>query len=139
MTKDKEIKLRPSYLIHADKELQSDYWKYTFPVFGNEIIWGVGFTMSSVIMGHLGNDATAANSIANITKNLVVCFCIGIANGGGILIGNELGAGNLETAKEYGRRICHLAILFGIISGIIILILNPIILGFVNLTETAHR
>lgn len=30
----------------------------------------------SVIMGHLGSDAVAANSIANIVKNLIVCVSL---------------------------------------------------------------
>lgn len=58
--------------------------------------------MYSVIMGHLGSDAVAANSIANIVKNLVICFCAGIGSGGSILVGNELGAGALNQAKIYG-------------------------------------
>lgn len=60
--------------------------------------------MYSVIMGHLGSDAVAANSIANIVKNLVACFCNGLGSGGGIMVGNELGAGKLDTAKVYGGR-----------------------------------
>lgn len=44
------------------------FWKHVYPVLFNEIVWGGGFTMYSVILGHLGSDAVAANSIANITK-----------------------------------------------------------------------
>ena len=33
--------------------------------------------MYCVIMGHLGNDAVAANSIAYISQNFVVCLCYG--------------------------------------------------------------
>lgn len=33
---------------------------------GNYLVWGVGFSMYSVIMGHLGSDAVAANSIQKI-------------------------------------------------------------------------
>ena len=53
--------------------------------------------MYSVIMGHLGSDAVAANSIANIAKNLIVSFCAGLANGGGIIVGNALGIGRADT------------------------------------------
>ena len=42
----------------------------------------------------------AANSIANIVKNLIVSFCTGLANGGGIIVGNELGMGYLKQAKK---------------------------------------
>ena len=36
----------------------------------------------------------AANSIANITKNLLVCVCTGFGYGGSIIVGNLLGEGN---------------------------------------------
>lgn len=37
--------------------------------------------MFSVIVGHLGSDAVAANSVANIVKNMVACVCLGIVTG----------------------------------------------------------
>ena len=95
------VKLHYIYVLKGDSKLSRDFWKYTTPVLGNEIVWGVGFTMYSVIMGHLGSDAVAANSIANIVKNLVACFGLGLGSGGGIIVGNELGAGKFDTAKAY--------------------------------------
>lgn len=136
--KKDSVHLKLIYVIHNDVPLKKDFWKYTLPVLGNEIVCGVGFTMYSVIMGHLGTDAVAANSIANIIKNLIVCFCIGISTGGGIIIGNELGAGRLDTAKEYGRKLCRLSVILGIISGIVMFMLSPIILKFSNLSDTAN-
>lgn len=137
--KKDSVHLKLMYVIHNDVPLKKDFWKYTLPVLGNEIVWGVGFTMYSVIMGHLGTDAVAANSIANIIKNLIVCFCIGISTGGGIIIGNELGAGRLDTAKEYGRKLCRLSVILGIISGIVMFMLSPLILKLSNLSDTANH
>jgi len=131
------VKLRWRHLLRDDKQLRGDFWKYTAPVLGNEIVWGVGFTMYSVIMGHLGTDAVAANSIANIVKNLVACFGLGLGSGGGIIVGNELGAGRLENAKKYGGKLCKFSILCGIASGIVLLILIPVILSATNLTDQA--
>lgn len=136
--KKDRVKLTRYNIIHDDKELRRDFWKYTTPVLGNEIVWGVGFTMTSVIMGHLGTDAVAANSIANIVKNLVACFCLGLGSGGGIIVGNELGAGSLETAKAYGGKLCRLSILCGAASGLILLALSPLILSVTDLSETAN-
>lgn len=131
------VRLKLSFLLHNDTLLRHDFWKYTTPVLGNEIVWGIGFTMYSVIMGHLGTDAVAANSIANIVKNLVSCFCLGLGSGGGIMVGNELGAGRLEQAKVYGAKLCKLSILCGALSGLFLLAIIPLILTFTNLTDTA--
>ena len=130
------VKLRRKYLRRDDLVLRKDFWKYTTPVICNEIVWGTGFSMYSVIMGHLGSDAVAANSIANIVKNLAGCFCLGLGNGGGIMVGNELGAGKLEKAREYGRRLCHLSVSSGI--GLIFLVFSPLILKFANLSAVSE-
>ncbi len=135
--KKDRIKLKLPYILHEDKPLQRDFWKYTTPVLGNEIVWGVGFTMYSVIMGHLGSDAVAANSVANIVKNLIACFCLGLGSGGGIMVGNELGAGKLELAKEYGRRLCKLSVLCGAASGLLLLAISPLILAVTDLSDAA--
>lgn len=133
-SKKGRIKLRYINIVKTDKKLRRDFWKYTTPVLGNEIVWGVGFTMYSVIMGHLGSDAVAANSIANIVKNLVACFGLGLGSGGGIMVGNELGAGKLDTAKLYGDKLCKFSILCGIASGIVLLIITPLVVSITNLS-----
>lgn len=120
-----------------NRDLEKRFWKKTAPVLLNELIWGGGFTMYSVIMGHMGTDAVAANSIANISKNLVVCLCIGLGNAGSIIIGNELGANNFAEAKRAGRVLMRASILCGLLSGVVLLALSPVIMKFVNLTSTA--
>ena len=104
---------------------------------GDYLVWGVGFTMYSVIMGHLGSDAVAANSIANIVKNLIVSFCTGLANGGGIIVGNELGMGDLKQAKKYGGLLWKMAIVSGIASGLLLVALSPLILKVTALSPQA--
>lgn len=131
------IRLKTRYLVRTNKQLRKDFWKHTLPVFGNQMVWGIGFTMYSVIMGHLGNDAVAANSIANIAKNLISSFCLGLGNGGSIIVGNVLGSGNLEEAKRYGGKVIKMAIVSGIITGSVLLALIPAILHFANLSEQA--
>lgn len=133
------VKLRINHLLGTITLLKKDFWKYTGPVLANELVWGCGFTMFTVIMGHLGSDAVAANAYANIVKNLISCFCMGIGAGSGIIIGNELGRGSLETARLYGKRLIKLSIISGIISGIFILCCMPFVLCNVgSLTDSAQ-
>ncbi len=137
--KKSPVRLKMEYIFKEQTDISKDFWKYTGPVLGNEIVWGMGFTMYSVIMGHLGTDAVAANSIANIVKNLVVCFCTGLGSGGGILVGNELGAGHLDLAKEYGKKLCHLSIICGLISGFVMFCLTPAVLYVTSLSQTSQH
>ena len=139
LTKKGRIKIRFAYIRRPDQGLRKNFWHYTLPVLGNELVWGGGFTMYSVIMGHLGTDAVAANSIANIAKNLIASLAGGIGNGGSIMVGNELGAGQLETAKAYGRKLCHIAVVSGILSGIFLLLLSPLVLEITDLSPQAEE
>lgn len=131
------VRLHVKYCFAVKRSLVRDYWKYTVPMMGDYLVWGCGFTMYSVIMGHLGSDAVAANSVANIVKNLIVSFCTGLANGGGILVGNELGMGNLQQAKRYGGLLWRLAVVGGVLSGLILLALSPLILNVTALRPQA--
>ncbi len=139
VSKKDGVKLRIKNLTHTDHVLCRDFWKYTTAVLCNEIVWGVGFAMFSVIMGHLGRDAVAANSIANIVKNLVCCLCLGLGSGGGIMVGNELGSGQLERAKVYGGRLCVISVLGGVLSGLVLLAFSPLVLSVANLSNTASE
>lgn len=129
------VRLRRRFLADLKMPLQKNFWKYTLPVMANSVVWGLGITMGSVILGHLGTDAVAANSIASIAKNLIACFCNGLAAGTAILVGNELGAGKLERARQYGSRLVVLAVVSGLISGAILIALTPVIRSVAVLSD----
>lgn len=122
----------------CEKKLFGRFWQKTVPLLINNLAWGIGFSMYSVIMGHLGTDAVAANGIANISKNLVVCFCLGLGNAGSIIVGNRLGTDRLQEAKEVGETLTKTAIIAGIVSGLVLIALSPFITKMVDLTPTAR-
>ena len=122
----------------CEKKLFGRFWQKAVPLLINNLAWGIGFFMYSVIMGHLGTDAVAANGIANISKNLVVCFCLGLGNAGSIIVGNRLGADRLQEAKEAGGTLTRTAIIAGIVSGLVLIALSPFITKMVDLTPTAR-
>ena len=132
------VPLRLGYVFGgASKVLHKDYWHYTLPLLFNQLGWGGGITMYSVIMGHLGTDATAANAIANIVRNMIASLCWGIAAGVGIIIGQMLGRGELDDAKKAGGSFVRLSIAIGVFSGLVILALIPLVLPLVSLSAQA--
>lgn len=122
----------------CEKKLFGRFWQKAVPLLINNLAWGIGFSMYAVIMGHLETDAVAANGIANISKNLVVCFCLGLGNAGSIIVGNRLGADRLQEAKEVGGTFTRTAIIAGIVSGLVLMALSPFITKMVDLTPTAR-
>lgn len=136
--KPDRIKLRRRYLF-GKCDLSRDYWNQSVVLTLNNLAWGLGITMGSVILGRLGSDAVAANSIASVMKNLINCFCMGLASGGAILVGNELGAGQLEKAKVYGGKVVKMALASGAVSCVILIVLTPLISQLAELTPQAKE
>lgn len=135
----REIKLNIMYMFKKNKLLLQDFVRLSLPALGNDIVWGLAFSMYSVIMGHMGSDVVAANSLVTVVRNFGTTFCFGIASGGTILLGNIIGANKMEEAKECASKIMKLTILSGIVGGLIVLIVSPFVLEFASLTDTAHR
>ncbi len=139
MVQKERVKIRIAYILHPVREFRRDFWKYTSPVLGNELVWGCGFSMYTVILGHLGTDAVAANAVANVVKNLIVCFCLGLCAGGGIMVGYELGRNNMEKARIYGAWLTRISVVWGIVSGLFLLAITPLVLKFSNLNTQANE
>ena len=137
VTKKARIRFRLEHMLHVNPVLRKDFWKYVTPVVANMYIWGLGFSMGTVIMGRLGQDAVAANSVAVMAKNLAFCLGQGIGAGAGIMVGHELGAGELERAKLYGHKLCIMANIFGLLTALILIACIPLTYHVTDLSETA--
>ena len=133
------IPLKVRTLFTFNRILELDFWRYSLPILASCLLWGIGFTAYTAIMGHMGRDAAAANSIAAVVRDLMCCLCNGVAGSCGILIGNELGAGKLRRGRLYGDRAIILAFLIGLFSTAIILVSIPFISSFMKLTDQAHE
>ena len=132
------VAIRWAGIWHTSKVLTKDFWYYTTPALGAALVWGIAFVLFSVILGHMGSDAVAANSIASIVKSMVQCVIRGVSAGAGILVGNLLGANELEKAKTYGGRITRISILIGVVTGTILIILSPFVSHVAPMSDTAR-
>ena len=126
-------------MFRKNKQLLQDFIRLSLPALGNDIVWGLAFSMYSVIMGHLGSDVVAANSIATVVRNFGATFCYGIGSGGTILLGNIIGRNQMEEAKECASQVVRLTVLAGAIGGMIILLVSPLVLNFASVTDTARH
>lgn len=131
------IRLRVKYMIHPSGKVFKTFFKYALPIFANSMSWGLGFNMITIIVGHMGSDVVAANAVVAVVKDLISSFGWALASGGSILVGNELGAGNLDRAKYYGAKLCKIAIISGVFAGILAVAMIPGVLVVVDLTDTA--
>lgn len=81
------INFRLSSLLVHDKLLFRDFLVYSIPVTLNELMWGTGVAINSVVIGHLGSSVVSANSVAQITRQLATVIAFGIANATAVVVG----------------------------------------------------
>lgn len=141
--------LKLSLMLRPGKTIFMDFIRYSLPVVLNETLWGTGFSIYPVIIGHMEN-ASVAVSAFTITGNIeriLSVFIFALGNAAAIMVGNHLGsgesvAGGPDRAFQMGARIIRLSAALGIAIGVILCALNasfitPVILPLFNLNEAA--
>lgn len=133
--------VRPAFgrFFRLPRQLKADFARQALPLMGGSLCWGVGFTSYTAIIGHMGSDAAAANSVSAVVRDLICCLCNGIGSAAGIMVGNELGAGNLRRGKAYGIRLKNLSYIIGLLSTLLVLAVTPLTVGMVSLTDQARE
>ncbi len=135
--RSRDIKLNPAYMFVKNKQLFGDFVRLSLPALGNDIVWGVGFSMYSVILGHLGSDVVAANSLVSVVRNLGTIACFALASAGGILLGQVIGENRIEDARRNASQLVRLTLITGVLGGGLILLLTPFVLRYADLSETS--
>ena len=133
----KDVKLNPIYMFIRSKTLLNDFIHLSLPALGNDLSWSVAFSMYSVILGHLGTEAVAANSLVTVVRNVGSVFCFAIASAGTILLGRVMGQEELEKSKSYASGMLKMTVVAGAVGGVIVLAVTPFVLRFASLNDTA--
>ncbi|WP_349405430.1 MATE family efflux transporter [Clostridium perfringens] len=131
---ERKIGLKLEHLLKLDKEILKDYVGLCTPVLCNELLWAIGASMISVIVGRMGTEVVAANSINGVAHQFVTVFIFGMSNATAVIIGNTIGEGKKEKAKEYAYSIGIFSVVMGCISGLMILLIKPFVVNFYNVS-----
>ena len=134
---NKDIKLRLRYVIHTDKVLFGDFMKYALPVVINEVMWGLGTAANTAILGHMGSPVVAANSVAQVARQLATVVSFGLSSAAAIYLGKTIGEKKMEHARAYAKRFIGLSLIMGVLGGAVILIASPVASAFLSLSAEA--
>ncbi len=77
--KNHDVRFHPVYMRKIDKVLLKDFLIYASPVILNEMMWGLGSTANTAVIGHLGSAAVAANSVAQVARQLATVVAFGVS------------------------------------------------------------
>lgn len=134
---DKKLNLFSKGLFAPNKELRKDYTKVYIPIFCAQVLWGISVPMQSGILGHLSDDAIAANSVATTFYQYLKVIVLAMSSTSAVMIGNAIGRGDLNRVKSDARTMAVLDVCIGLILGLTLFALRNPLLSMYNLSDSA--
>ncbi len=101
----------------------------------NETLWGTAVVAQNAAYGHLGVTAYAAVQASLTVMDLFQMACFSVGDASLILIGEQLGRGNTDEAKNISKRMIRVCIAVSCVMASLLMLLNRPIIGLFTLTE----
>lgn len=124
-------------LLKKSAELRKDYTKVYIPIMLSQVLWGVSVPMQTAILGHLSDDAIAANSVATTFYQYLKVIVIAMSSTSAVMIGNAIGRGDVKRIHSDARTMSVIDVAIGLLLGIALFLLRKPLISFYNLTDTA--
>lgn len=105
---------KPKELASFDKEMFKKVLNTSFPVILSEGGWSIGNTVYYIAYGLLGASAIAVVQVASTINDLFQCLFFGIGNASAVMIGNELGRKNSDSAYDYAGMFLKMTLIINI-------------------------
>lgn len=137
--KEDAIGFRFSDCFRLKNEMIQDYTRHSLPVLGNELLWGLGISVTAAIIGRIGSVFVTANSIAAVLNQLALVSVIGVGNAAAVITGKLIGEGRMQRAKRAANTILLGSVFVGMFNCAMIFILRPIFLSFYRITPEAYE
>lgn len=113
--------------------------KKGFPLMINEILWSVGMTFIVNIYALHGIEVFAAQNISSTVSNLFNCTFFAFGNAIAIIVGQSLGAGQIEKAKDETRKIIFACVMLCVCVGTIMCFVAPLFPEIYNTEEIVKK
>ena len=117
---DLKALLRPGW------EMLRRFVKYASPVMANELFWGLGNSLLTVILGHMtiSVEFLAANAVMGNLNRLFLVVCFGLGAATAVMIGKAIGEGQShDELMDLSRTLSWVTILVGAALAVIALAL----------------
>ena len=137
--KDDRIGFRVRHFFQPAGELLRPYFKFGLPVLISDTLLGVSLSITSVIMGHVGADASAATAIVMSLVNVIDIACSAMAFASAIVVGNTIGTGDIPRARREGNTYMVLSVVMGAILVLPMWLLSDPYLSAYNIAEETLR
>lgn len=136
---DKKICWRLKHLFRMDKLMLRDYVRVGLPLILANGIWGIAMSVQTAILGRLGDDTIAANSIATTLFQVVSVVCYASGNASAVIIGKTVGEGDIPRVKAYAKTLQIIYLAIGILSGVTLFVSRDLIVRLYEVTPMAEK
>ena len=109
------------------------------PLMANETMWSLGMTVLNQCYSYRSLDAVAAVNIEQTLWNLMTVAFIATGEAVGIIVGQKLGAGDIEGAKDHGLKMRDLTVFFALVCGLLMAALSPFFPRLYNVTDDVRH
>ena len=109
------------------------------PLLVNEILWSLGMTFINQFYSSRGLNAVAALNITGTAWNLFCVIMFAMGSAVSIMVGQRLGAGELEEARDTDRKLIVLTEIIHIIIGAAMVIAAPAVPKLYNVTPEVRE
>ncbi len=117
-------------LLRPGWEMLRRFVKYASPVLLNELLWGLGNSLLTVILGHTTVSVAflAANGVMGNLNRLFLVVCFGLGAATAVMIGKAIGEGQShDELMALARTLSWVTILVGMVLAVIALALVPLL------------
>ena len=108
------------------------------PLFTNEFMWSFGMTAINQSYSTYGLEAVAATSIASTAWNIFMIFMIAMGSAIQIIVGQRLGMGEIEEAREIDTKLITLSLLLNIALGALLILCSSRIPQLFNVEDSVR-
>ena len=137
--KDRVLGMFTKELLAPVKALRKDFYKIYFPIFCGTVIWAVSIPIQTAILGHMSENALAANSVASTFYQYAKVICMAMSSVSGVMIGQAIGEGKRERVKQAGRTLSVMDALAGVILAALLFFLRGPLLSLYSMTPEATQ
>ncbi|MBO4950485.1 MAG: MATE family efflux transporter [Clostridia bacterium] len=138
LTVDKKLRLGLRNFFEFDKSLFKDYAKTAFPIILVGGMFGVSTALQSVILGHMSDNAIAANSMSTTLYQTLKVASVGASNATAVIIGKTIGIGNMQKLKEYVKTLQLMFVGIGVVISVTMFLVRTPILSLYNLSPETY-
>ena len=118
--------------------LVRDITRKGMPLLINEFLWSLGMATLSQIYSLRGLDVVAATNISSTVYNLFSVAFLSMGSSAAIIVGQALGANEVERAKDYSWKLTALSVAISLVLSAALLTLSRWIPLMYNTTDSVH-